>query len=693
MKLKKPSRAAVILTVVMAAFLSATIFAQFADARSEDATTAKLITKMITQFHISQGKIDDEVSGKMFDRYIEQLDNRKMYFTKADIEKFKASRTSLDDQVKEGNVQFAYDVFKLYRARVTERLAEAKKWVDPSKHDFTLNETLVVDADSIAWSDSKTDMAERWRKRVKADILTLKLDDQKDDQIIDRLTKRYRGIVRAVKQMENHEILEIYLSSLTHAFDPHSSYMSPQTVEDFQIIMRNRLQGIGATLGSEDGYTIVRNVVEGGAAHAQGDLKVGDRIIAVDQHADGNWTDVVEMKLTKVVRLIRGQAGTKLKLKVKKADKIDKKTKEKTVGKTIVIDLTRKVIQLKSMDVQGRIIDTKDRIKQGSTRIGVVWIPSFYRDFDGARRGDPDFKSTSRDVKKVLADFKKQGGIDLLVIDLRDNGGGALTEAIEVSGLFIDKGPVVQVKTLDGAPRTHDDTESGTAYNGPLMVICDKRSASASEIFAGVIKDYKRGIIVGDSTTHGKGTVQNVMPVGGRLFRFLKPKQRGALKLTIQQFYRVNGDSTQRKGVPSDIVLPSLRDYTHEGEAALDNALKFSQVAAATYDKVGMINGKMIARMKAASAARVKEDSGFQKTKKRIVRFLKLKNRKTISLNEKIRRKELAEAKAIEQVKAEDDTDATKKKEIFVKSHYNDEVLRIGVDYISLIKSLKTAGK
>lgn len=693
MKVKRPSRAAVTLMLVLGVFVSATIFAQFADAKSDDETTAKLVTKMIVQFHISQGEIDDEISGKMYDRFIEQLDNRKMYFTKADMEKLAASRASLDDQIKAGNVQFAYDVFDLYKKRVLARMAYAKTLIDPKKHDFSVNETLVVDEDAIAWSASEADMAERWRKRVKADILSLKLDDESDEKIRDRLTKRYNGIARAVKQMEKHEILELYLSALTHAFDPHSAYMSPQTVEDFEIMMRNRLQGIGATLGTEDGYTIVRDIVEGGAAHAQGDLKVGDRIIAVDQHADGKWTDIVEMKLTKVVRLIRGQAGTKLRLRVKKADKVDKKTKERTPGKTIVIDLTRKVIQLKSMDVQGRVINSKDRLKGTPLRIGVVWIPSFYRDFEGARRGDPNFKSTSRDVKKVLANFKRQGGIDLLIVDLRDNGGGALTEAIEVSGLFIDKGPVVQVKTLDGEPQTHDDTDSGTAWDGPMMVICDKRSASASEIFAGVIKDYQRGVIVGDRTTHGKGTVQNVMRVGKRLFQFLKPKKRGALKLTIQQFYRVNGDSTQVKGVPSDVVLPSLRDFIHEGEAAMDNALKFNQVAAASYNRLSMINGAILSRLQKASAERVKADEEFQKTQKRIARYLKVKNRKTISLNESERRKELVEAKAIEQQTKETNDGDTKKKEVFIKSHYNDEVLRIGVDYVGLLKSMKTAGK
>lgn len=693
MRFKKPSRATGTLIVVLAAFVATTIFAQkLASARSDDETTARLVSAMITRYHISQGKIDDAISAKMFDHFIGQLDGRKLYFMKSDMDELKKYRTKLDDLVQEGDVKFAYQTFDLYRKRALERVALAKQFID-ARHDFTIDESILVDPDSIKWAETDTEMRERWRKRVKGDILSLKLDDEPMDKIKERLTRRYDSIARTVRQMEKYEILEIYLSSLASAFDPHSSYMSPQTVEDFNIIMQHRLQGIGATLRSEDGYTIVANIVEGGAAFADGRLKKGDKIIGVDQHADGNWTDVVEMKLSKVVRYIRGKAGTKLRLKVKKADKVDKKTGKIEPGKVEIYGLTRRVIQLKSMDVKGKIIKSTDRVKGAAMRVGVVFIPSFYRDFEGAALGVKDFKSTSRDVRKVLEDFKAKG-VDLVVVDLRGNPGGSLTEAIEVSGLFIDKGPVVQVKTLDSPPRAYDDLDAGTAYDGPLIVICDKGAASASEIFAGVIKDYQRGIIVGDRTTHGKGTVQNVMPVGKKLLNFLKPSDRGKLKLTIQQFYRVNGDSTQRRGVPSDVVLPSLRDYTHEGEDQLDNALKFSRVAPADYKPWGMTSPKLIAALQHTSKQRVDADEDFKKTRKEIALYQQLKDRKTVSLNEKVRRKELAEAKAIEEATDDIRRDATeKKKDIFPKSYYNDEVIRIGLDYVDRLKNLKTAGK
>jgi carboxyl-terminal processing protease len=694
MKFRKPSRAATTLAVVMAAFVATTIVAQsLADAKSDDAITAKQVATLVAEYHISQKKIDETISGKMFDQFIKQLDPSKRFFTKSDVDKLKTFRPKIALFAKEGNVQFAYDTFELYRKRTKERMLLAHQLID-APHDFTIDESMVIDPDKLDWTDSPKELRERWRKRIKADILSLKLEKEPMDKIKDRLHKRYRNIERSIKQMERYEIFEMYLSSLTHAYDPHSSYMSPQTVEDFTIIMKLQLQGIGASLRSEDGYTVVANIVEGGAADKDKRLKTGDRIIAVDQDADGPdpWVDIVEMKLSKVVRYIRGKAGTKVRLKVKKADVVDKKTGKTTKGKIEVYDLTRQVIQLHSSEVKGEIIHSKDRLGGADVKIGVINIPSFYRDFEGARLGLRDFKSTSADVKKVLKEFESKGGVDLVVIDLRNNGGGALTEAIEVSGLFIDKGPVVQVKTLSGEPRTHDDVESGTAWDGPLVVVCNKLSASASEIFAGVIKDYKRGVIVGDKSTHGKGTVQNVMPVGGRsALRFLKPDDRGALKLTIQQFYRVNGDSTQNRGVESDVVLPSIYDYMDLGESHMDNALKFSRVAPADYKPVNRVTPEIVKALDVASAQRVAKDKEFQKTLHEIKRIERRKNRKKISLNERIRREEIKDEKTTPG--KDDDPDAVKKGPIFPKESYNDEVLRVSVDYLGMLKSLKTAGK
>lgn len=691
MKFKKPSRATTTLTIVMAAFVATTMYAQkLADAKPEDQTTAQLVSTMVARFHISQGQIDDEISKKMFVRYLQQLDPRKLYFSKADITGFEKSKEKLDDQIKNGDLKFAYTVFEKYRTRIAQRVALAKELIG-RKYDFSKNESIIVDAEKRKWAATDAEIQERWRIRIKADILSLKLEDTKDSEIRSRLVKRYDNIQRAIRQTEKVEILEMYLSAMTHSFDPHSSYMSPQTMEDFEIIMRLRLQGIGASLRSIDGHTVVANIVEGGAADKDGRLKKDDKIIGVDK-GDGTMVDIVEMKLSKVVRLIRGKEGTQVRLNVQKADTIDKKT-GKTVkkGETGIFILTRQIIQLKSSEVKGEILDSGKRIGVPGKRIGVINIPSFYRDFEGARLGVENFKSTSRDVRKVLDNFGKKGGVDLVVVDLRSNGGGALTEAIEVSGLFIDRGPVVQVKMLNGEPRSHDDLDAGTAYDGPLVVICNRMSASASEIFAGVIKDYKRGIIVGDKTTHGKGTVQNVMVVGRQMFRFLKAKKRGALKLTIQQFFRVNGDSTQNRGVKSDVVLPSIFDHMELGESFLKNALKFSRVPPAEFKPVGMVQSNIVNKLQDSSKKRVAANKKFQDAQARIERYDQRKKRKMLSLNESERRRERALEKKAE--KSEPATDDRGNGPIFPVDHYNNEVLRIGVEYAGFLKSLKTVKK
>ena len=693
MKFKKPSRATTTLLIVIAGFVATTMFAQkFAVAKPEDETTARLVAKLITRYHISQGKIDDKISAKMFDRYLKQLDPRKLYFTKADIDEFSKSRTILDDQIQEGNVKFAYQVFDRYRTRVGERVAMAQRLLK-EKYDFQKpGDSILIDAKGRSWAATDTEIHKRWRTRVKADILSLKLSDKPMPDVLEQLRKRYVNIQRGIRQTSKIDILEIYLSSLTHAFDPHSSYMSPETVEDFEILMKLRLQGIGASLRSIDGYTVVVNIVEDGAADKDGRLKKDDKIIGVDSKADGKMIDIVEMKLSKVVRLIRGPKGTKVLLKVLKADKIDKKT-GKTIakGKTVEILLVRRIIQLKSSEVKGEIIDGAQRIGGRASRIGVINIPSFYRDFEGARLGVKNFKSTSRDVRRVLAEFRAKGPLDLLVIDLRFNGGGSLTESIEVSGLFIDKGPVVQVRRLHDQPRSHDDLDAGTSYDGPLLIICNRMSASASEIFAGVIKDYKRGIIVGDKSTHGKGTVQNVMTVGRQMFRFLKPSKRGALKLTIQQFFRVNGDSTQKRGVVPHLILPSFNNHRDIGEADLDYALDFAQVPSAGYNKFDMINPELLVTLRNNSTNRRAKSKKFAKLIKDIESYRKQKSQKSVTLNEKKFFAQRAELDADEEDKKEIEQIINPDDEIVHRDFYFDEVLAITQDYVNQLKKSKIA--
>ncbi|MCA9045551.1 MAG: carboxy terminal-processing peptidase, partial [Planctomycetaceae bacterium] len=600
-----------------------TFFAErLSSADPPDQDTARLLTKMISQHHLSRSPIDDAISSKLLDAYLKALDPAKLYFLQSDIDEFSKSRLILDDELKEGNVQFGYDVFQRYRERLDAQTEQAFKLIDEQNFDFTLDETLETDPEKTTWAKSANEMQDRWRRRLKFEFLQAKLDEKDLEETRTRLHKRYRNSQLLIDKYSTMEQLETYLTALTTCFDPHSQYMSPRTWEDFEIQLKLSLDGIGASLRSDDGYTIVASVVPGGAAGEDGRIQVNDKILAVGQE-EGEMVDIYEMKLSDVVRMIRGTRGTKVRLQVRHA-----KSEESEL-----ITLTRQKIELKDSEVKGEIINGDDRVGRGG-RVGVISIPSFYRDFAGANDGTEGFKSAAVDVARVLADFRNQGGVDVVVIDLRDNGGGSLTEAIEISGHFIDRGPVVQVKAPTGAVQPLDDEQPGVLYAGPLVVVCNRLSASASEIFAGVIQDYKRGLIIGDTTTHGKGTVQNLLDVSPRSpFRFVQSADRGKLKLTIQQFYRVSGDSTQNLGVRSDVVLPSLIDHFDLGESFLDNALPFDRISSAAFSPNSSINARIVADLQQNSEARVNKNEDFQKLERAIKRFLERKERTAVSLN------------------------------------------------------------
>lgn len=670
-----------------------TFFAQkLSSADPADQETAVLVSKMIPQFHLSRQPIDDSVSAKLLDSFLKDLDPQKLYFLAADIQKFESKRHTLDDEIKQGNVQFAYEVFEVYKERLTRQLEVANHWVE-QEHDFSIDEKIETDADKIAWAKTVEELDDRWRRRVKYDLLQFKLNQEDDDGSDsqedeptpqERLHKRYRNTLLAVNQYDTGDQLERYLTALANTFDPHSSYMSPETWEDFEIQMRLSLDGIGAALRGDDGYTVVASIVPGGAAAEDGRLKVNDKIIGVGQ-AEGEIVDIYEMKLSDVVRLIRGPRGTVVRLQVKSDDD----------GKIRIIELTRKKIELKESEVKGEIIETQDRIGRPG-RVGVISLPSFYRDFAGASGGVAGFKSAGADVARVLGQFAREQ-VDVVVIDLRNNGGGALTEAVEISGHFIDRGPVVQVKEPSGYVRVLDDEESGVMYNGPLVVICNRLSASASEIFAGVIKDYRRGIIIGDTTTHGKGTVQNLMDVSPRqMFRLVNPTDRGKLKLTIQQFYRVKGDSTQNRGVRSDIVLPSLIDHWDLGESYLDNALPFDKIRSASFNEVSYVNPQVISALQRNSESRISQNQDFQRVERAIARYLERKERTSLSLNEETVRAERAkdeqaskEDKPLEEEQDPNNEDGP----IFPESYYNDEALHIALDYVAALQGKLTVAK
>lgn len=657
-----------------------TVFAQqLSSADPADQETAKLVARMIPKFHLSRGEINDKISSMLLDGFIKDLDPQKLYFLKSDIDEFEKHRTTLDDEIKAGNVDFAYKVFNRYKSRLDHQMAIAHQLVDVEP-DFSLDEFIETDAKKLAWANTQEELNERWRKRVKYDLLQFKLDGLTMEEARERLNKRYRNSQLIVDQYSPGEELELYLTSLSKCFDPHSTYMSPQSWEDFEIQMRLSLDGIGAALRGDDGYTVVASIVPGGAAAEEGSLKVNDKIIGVGQGADGEIEDIFEMKLSEVVRKIRGPRGTVVRLQVK----------PENGGETKIISLTRKKIELNDSEVKGEIIDGTERLGRPG-KIGVISLPSFYRDFAGAQGGGA-FKSAAVDVANVLDQFNKEG-VDVVIIDLRNNGGGALTEAIEVSGHFIDKGPVVQVKEPSGFVQTLDDREPGIKYAGPIVILNNRLAASASEIFAGVIKDYRRGIIIGDTTTHGKGTVQNLMDVApGQLFSRVKQGDRGKLKLTIQQFYRVNGDSTQNNGVRSDIVLPSMIDHFDLGESFLDNAVPFDQVPQVKYSEGRMVNPEMIASLQKKSEARISQNAEFQKLNQSIERYLERKGKTQLTLNKEQAQKERGEEeiakKETEEALGDDATSVTKPGDpIFPKRFYEDEVLNIALDYVADLKA------
>lgn len=683
---RSPWRAANGLTCALLILVATAFAAQRltpAQEKQKWSRVARQVCQMIESQHISQGAIDDAISIKTLEQFIKDLDSQKIYFLKSDIEEFNRSRTLLDDQLKAGDLHFGFEVYKTYLQRVKERVEAAHKLID-AEHDFTVSETLPIDPKEYDFAETEAALTERWRKRIKYDLLLLKLDKSPDAR--KRLHTRYNTLQFNVSRTEEAEMVEAYLTSLCMAFDPHSAYMSPRNSNEFEVQMKLRLEGIGAALKSEDGYTIVAQIVPGGAAADDGRLKVGDKIVGVSDEK-GTIVDVVEMKLTQVVDLIRGPKGTEVSLRVVPAVGGGTDTK--------VYQLKRKQIELKQAEVKGEIIETEKRVKGlPNTRVGIIHIPSFYRDFQGAESGNDDFKSTSRDVHAVLNDFKKKG-VDCVVIDLRTNGGGALAEAIEVTGLFIDQGPVVQVKTQRGKVKKLLDEEPGVVYSGPLVVLTNRLSASASEIFAGAIKDYGRGLVVGDRTTHGKGTVQSVMNVGrGGVFALFEANtpSEGALKLTINQFYRVDGASTQNLGVPSDVVLPSLLDNMDLGESFLDNAMKYDQIKEAEHDNWGYVTPEIKSYLQEASRKRVSQDPEFQKSVKDIERYLARKQRKTVTLKEDELRKERIEEEQKTRDKAEQPDEITEGP-VFPVNSYNNEALAVTLDYLSQVKRLITARK
>ncbi|OJW20837.1 MAG: tail-specific protease [Planctomycetales bacterium 71-10] len=665
------------LSLVAILFLMAAIVgAQAPTPVDEEQEIARTVVALLERGHMAHPEINDEIAIKWCDNFLKDLDPQKYYFLKGDVEEFKKDATDLDDQIRQGDVSFARKVFDRFLQRQDERYKTVMDLLS-KPFDFTVDEYLVDDPDKIDYPATKAEADERWAKKLKFEQLGFRMDGSlKPEEVVHKLIVRYRDRNRVFHQLDSGELLEIYLSSLTRTFDPHSAYLGPKNLEDLlSQQLHLSLEGIGASLGSEDGYAVVKEIVPNGPADKDGRLQPDDKIVGI-RNDDGTETSLVEKKLSDVVRHIRGPSKTVVKLIVQTGE--TKELKEYAI--------TRGRVELTEQHAKGKILDSK--VGGRDVKIGVINLPAFYGDTMAILRGDPNAVSATVDCRRLLDEFKA-AGVEAVIVDLRDNGGGLLEEAKTLSGLFIDKGPVVQVKDAVGVKPLRDE-EDGTAWDGPLAVLINKSSASASEIFAGVIADYGRGLIIGDASTFGKGTVQSIVNIGEQSSRRReKAKNRGALKLTIQQFFRANGDSTQINGVAPHVHLPSLRDSMDVGEGKMDNALKFQKVAPLAHDEWNRTADDLVAALNARSAERRKDDAGFQKLESRIKQYLDRKAKHQIPLEEAKFKAEFIpddEEKAAEE-KEKKDKRAKKKyveREVWISDFYNDEILRIVGDYLTL---------
>ena len=662
-------------------FLAASATAQeYGKPTPNSKRVARIVSQLMDQ-HLSNRKLNDDISERALDMYLKNLDPQKVYFLKSDIEEFKSQwKTELDDMLKSGNYEAAFAIFDRFKQRIAQRVELANRLIEED-HDYEVEEEMVTDRDLLDYAETEAEIEDRWRKRIKYNLLVFQNDDEDEDSTStktpkERLKNRYRAFGKRMTQFDNDDVIEMYITSITTSFDPHTTYMSKSSFVNFQINMSLELEGIGATLQStDDGLTVIRRLVPGGAADKGGKLKVEDKIVAVGQGTEGEMVDTIDMKLDNVVEKIRGKAGTTVRLAVMSPGSGDIKT----------IPIVRERIELKDSEAAGVVFDAGKKEDGSPYKIGVIDLPSFYTDMQARAKNKKDYKSTTRDVRKILQDFNNQN-VDAVVLDLRRNGGGSLTEAVDCTGLFIDRGPVVQVKNPYGTIEQLNDRDSGMAWEGPLVVLTSKFSASASEILAGAVQDYGRGLVVGDSSTHGKGTVQTMLNLMEILMQTRDAgPDLGALKITVSQFYRPNGDSTQKRGVLSDVTLPSITDHMDVTESDLEYPVEFDRVDKARYDQMSNVNSDMVNGLFSRSRSRVEKSDDFQKRKKRIEKYIAQKEENSVSLNAddfNERRKELDAEKEDEKL-IEDQVNHTNSD--IERDYYMEEVLAITIDYIRLL--------
>jgi carboxyl-terminal processing protease len=582
------------------------------------------ILETLDKRHFTHIELDDALSVNFLNNYIDQLDPNKSFFLQADIDEFLTYQYALDDALKKGQNTIGFAIYQRLRVRMNDRLQLMINDLtnNPPPSDFSIDENFLLNNEDQDWPKTSEEADEQWRKRIKSYFLTQKLSGESADESLEKLVKRYSDQLERMKKNTDEDVYETYINAFTQLYDPHTNYFSPRTSESFSIRMSLSLEGIGAVLQNEDGYTKVVRIVTGGPADKQGLLKASDRISGVGQGKDGDMISVVGWRLDEVVELIRGPKDSFVRLEVSPKDTAAQASK--------VIQIKRDKVNLEDQAAQKAVIELKDG--DHTYKVGVINIPTFYLDFAAYRKRDPNYRSTTKDVNRLLTELEKEG-VDGVVVDLRNNGGGSLYEATAVTDLFIDKGPVVQIGK-DGGKKTSDYSQNNARYRGPLVVLINRLSASASEIFAGAIQDYHRGIIVG-SQSFGKGTVQTLTPL----------KSQGELKITESKFYRVSGESTQHRGVLPDIAMPELIDPKEVGESSYDTALAWSKtkpVRHGTYFTLGSVIDLLDKNHK----KRIASDPDFIYLNERKALLDEVSNREVISLNEKAR---IQEKEQIEQ--------------------------------------------
>ncbi len=583
-----------------------------------------IIAKQLQYQHYRQMVLDDNLSSKVFDAFLKSLDPNRNFFLASDIKRFERFRFSLDNHFRRGELDFAFDMFNIYQKRHTERLVYTLNLLenDYEQLNFNTDETLITEREDLAWSKNKKTQNTLTRKQLKNLIISFKLAGKDDTEIKELLIKRYKNQINRIKQTKSEDAFRIYINALAETYDPHTQYFSPRISENFNIQMSLSLEGIGAMLQAEDGYTKVKRLVPAGPAEKAGQLMAGDRIVGVGQGEKGEIIDIIGWRLDDVVQLIRGKKGTIVRLEL-----IPQKAKDE--HKTKVIQIVRNTVKLEEQAAKKEIIEITENGK--IKKIGVIDIPAFYIDFKAAQSGNPNYKSTTRDVKHLIEELKEEN-IEGLIIDLRNNGGGSLQEVNSLVGLFIESGPTVQIKAADERITQLTDHDDDISYKGPLVVLVNRLSASASEIFAGAIQDYNRGIILGNQT-FGKGTVQA-----------LQRLEYGQIKLTHAKFYRISGDSTQNLGVIPDLLFPALYDKEEIGESSLPEALPWDQVTHVNHYKFPLSNN-VFSILKSKHNKRVQDNPDFQYIRETIARIDKKKEQTVLSLNLKVREKEYKESR------------------------------------------------